>query len=211
MCWVISTGARSSTPPICATMALSACGPPVEAPISSTRGGVAGIGRSAIGWPARRAAAGLTAAARCRRRPGCAAQMAVPQALGAQAELADFLDQFAAEGRRAGDFAVAVRLGDIVGGAERQRAQADLGVAPRQRRGHDHDQVALLREQQRQRGDAVELRHVDVEHHHVGIGALDLVDRLAPGAQRGDQLRGPAPPPPSARTGRARPRRRPRS
>ena len=32
-------------------MALSACGPPVEAPITSTRGGVAGSGRSAIGWP----------------------------------------------------------------------------------------------------------------------------------------------------------------
>ena len=47
MCWVISTGARSITPPICAITALSACGPPVEAPISSTRGGVTGIGRSA--------------------------------------------------------------------------------------------------------------------------------------------------------------------
>ena len=32
-------------------MALSACGPPVEAPITSTRGGVAGIGRNTIGWP----------------------------------------------------------------------------------------------------------------------------------------------------------------
>ena len=49
MCWVMSTGARSSTPPIWATIALSACGPPVEEPITSTRGGVAGIGRSMIG------------------------------------------------------------------------------------------------------------------------------------------------------------------
>ena len=43
MCWVISTGARSSTPAILPQMALSACGPPVEAPISSTRGGVSGM------------------------------------------------------------------------------------------------------------------------------------------------------------------------
>ena len=38
------------------------------------------------------------------------------------------------------------------------------------------------------RGDAVEVRHLDVEHDHVGIGALDLVDRLAAGAQRGDHF-----------------------
>ena len=120
------------------------------------------------------------------RRAG--ARTRKPQALRAQAELADFFDQVAAETGRTGDFAIAGRLRDIVGGAERERLQADLGVTPRQRRGHDHDQVALLFEQQRQGGDAVELRHVDVEHHHVGIGALDLVDGLAAGAQRGDHL-----------------------
>ena len=49
-------------------------------------------------------------------------------------------------------------------------------------------EVALLLQQQRQRRDAVELRHLDVEHHDVGIGALDLVHRLAAGAQRGDHL-----------------------
>ena len=99
MCWVISTGARSSTPPSCATMALSACGPPVEEPISSTRGGVAGIGRSterlggvdsarSLGRQRGRRLAGRGA----RRAPG-----AMPQALRAQPELADFLDQVAAE------------------------------------------------------------------------------------------------------------------
>ena len=50
--------------------------------------------------------------------------MAVPQALGAQAELADFLDQVAAKGGRAGDVAVAGRLRNIVGGAERERLQS---------------------------------------------------------------------------------------
>ena len=38
MCWVISTGKRSITGPISATSVISACGPPVDEPISSTRG-----------------------------------------------------------------------------------------------------------------------------------------------------------------------------
>ena len=49
MCCVISTGARSMTPPICATMVLSACGPPVDAPISRMRGDVKGGARSTTG------------------------------------------------------------------------------------------------------------------------------------------------------------------
>ncbi len=48
MCWVMRTGAWSMTGPISATIALSACGPPVEAPISNTRGVVAGSGRNRI-------------------------------------------------------------------------------------------------------------------------------------------------------------------
>ena len=44
-------------------------------------------------------------------------------------------------------------------------------------------------EQQRQRRDAVEIRHVDVEHDDVGIDALELVDGLAAGAQRGDDFK----------------------
>ena len=38
MCWVISTGKRSITGPSSVTRAISACGPPVEEPISSTLG-----------------------------------------------------------------------------------------------------------------------------------------------------------------------------
>ena len=48
MCWVIRTGARSNTGPSCGISALSACGPPVEAPISSTRGAAIANGRSAM-------------------------------------------------------------------------------------------------------------------------------------------------------------------
>ena len=58
MCWVISTGARSSTLPIWLTMALSACGPPVEEPITSTLGGVGGNARSTIGCAAARSFGG---------------------------------------------------------------------------------------------------------------------------------------------------------
>ena len=36
--------------------------------------------------------------------------------------------------------------------------------------------------------NAVEIGHLDVEHDDVGIGALELLDRLAAGAQRGDDL-----------------------
>ena len=42
-------------------------------------------------------------------------------------------------------------------------------------------------QKQRQRRDSVELRHVNVEHDHVGIDAFDLVDRFAATAQRADQ------------------------
>ena len=48
MCCVMSTGARSITLPSEARMVPSACGPPVDAPISKTRGALAAIGRSLI-------------------------------------------------------------------------------------------------------------------------------------------------------------------
>ena len=101
------------------------------------------------------------------------------------AEGADFLDQVVMEDLGGGRLARALGLRNVVGGAERQRLEADLRVAPRQRRGHDDDEVALLREQLRQRGDAVELRHFDVEHGDVGLDAVELVDGVEPGAQRG--------------------------
>ena len=206
MCCVISTGARSNTGAMRPTSAVSACGPPVEEPISSTRGSdrrerpqlevgrIAGRGARALRGSAtenrvRAAAPGAAAGrgpapndarhARARRRGG---------AFAPRAELADLLDQVVPERRRGGDLAVARRLRDVVGGAERERLQAHLGVAARERRRHDDDQVALLLEQQRQRRQPVEVGHLDVEHDDVGIGARDLLDRLAPGAQRRDDL-----------------------
>src|SRR5262249_27371482 len=38
MCWVIRIGARSITGPISPTMAVNACGPPVDDPITSAHG-----------------------------------------------------------------------------------------------------------------------------------------------------------------------------
>jgi len=38
----------------------------------------------------------------------------------------------------------AFRLRDIIGSAERQRLQADLGVPPRQRGRHDDDEIAFF-------------------------------------------------------------------
>ncbi|CEG09165.1 hypothetical protein BN961_02587 [Afipia felis] len=95
--------------------------------------------------------------------------------------MADLLHQFVPEGIRAAQM-IAFGLRNVVGGAERQRLEADLGVPQRQRRGHDDDEIALLRQQQRQRGDAVHIRHLDVEDHGVGIDPLDLVDGVETGA-----------------------------
>ena len=71
----------------------------------------------------------------------------------------------------------------IVDGAKRQRPEADFRAPPGERRRHNHDQVALFFEQERQRREAVKLRHVDVEDDDVGIAFFDLLDRLAPGPQ----------------------------
>ena len=109
-------------------------------------------------------------------------------ALAARTQCPDLVDQLAAERRGGRDFARGLRLRDVVGGAERERAQADLGVAARQRRRHDHDEVALLFQQPRQRRDAVGVGHVDVEDDDVGIGALELLDGLAAAAHRADDL-----------------------
>ncbi len=109
-------------------------------------------------------------------------------ALAPRAELADFLDQVAPEARRGGDFTIGGRLRDVVGGAERQRSQAHLRVAAREGGRHDDDQVALLLKQQRQRFDAVEFGHLDVEQNDIRIVPQQLVDRLAAGAQRRDDL-----------------------
>ena len=106
----------------------------------------------------------------------------------ARTERADLVDQLAAKLRRGREFAVGLRLRDVVGGAQRQRAQAYLGVAAGERRRHQHDEIALLLQQTRQRGDPVDVGHVDVENDDVGIGALHLLDGFASAAQRGDDL-----------------------
>ncbi len=55
---------------------------------------------------------------------------------------ADLVDQFAAERRRGHRLVGGFRLGNVVGRPERQRPQAQFGAAPRQRRDHDHDEIA---------------------------------------------------------------------
>ena len=89
-----------------------------------------------------------------------------------------------AKGFGGGRFAGAFGLWNVVRCTERQRLEADLRVAAGQGRGHDDDEVAFLRQQQRQRGNAVEFRHFDIEHGDIGIDALDLVDGVKAGAQR---------------------------
>ena len=69
MCWVISTGTRSITAPISVTSDISACGPPVEEPISSTRGATRPNGRSEL-CPAAGAATWRTGS--CRTTLGAA-------------------------------------------------------------------------------------------------------------------------------------------
>jgi len=124
----------------------------------------------------------------------------------AQAELANPLDQLAAEGDRNRDVARDGRLGDVVGGAELQRLQADLGVPTGQRRGHDDDKVALPSEQQGPRGHALHLRHVNVEHRDIRVRVFELGYRFAVVAQRPAPDRPPRPS--SAQRVRARPPRR---
>src|SRR5262249_5557229 len=84
-------------------------------------------------------------------------------ALAAPAELTDLLDQVVTEGGRGGDLAIGRGLWNVVGGTERKRLQADLRVAARQRRRHDDDEVALLLQELGKRGQAVDIRHLDVE------------------------------------------------
>src|SRR4051812_15566350 len=102
--------------------------------------------------------------------------------------MADLLNQIVMESGRGGGLARTLRLRDVVGCAERQRLEADLPVAAGQGRGHDDDEVALPGQQLRQRRNAVELRHFDVEHGDVRIDAFELVDGVEPRAQRSRDL-----------------------
>jgi len=97
--------------------------------------------------------------------------------------MADLLDQVVVEDVGGRSLARALRFRNVVGRAERQRLEADLRVTAGQCRGHDDDEVALLGQQSRQRGNAVEVRHFDIEHGDVGVDAFKLVDGVEPGAQ----------------------------
>ena len=197
MCCVIRIGALSVTASSRDTSRVSACGPPVEAPISSTRGGIggerpqlelAGSGSPAGGPPFDGA---LHAAAEpAQRRIDGAARIGRRQRTlaAADAERADFLDQLALERRRGHHPAFGGGLRDVIGGAERQRLERHLGVVAGQRRGHDDGEIAAALQQLRQGRDAVELGHLDVEHDDVGPGVIEPLDRLAAVAQRGDEL-----------------------
>src|SRR3954453_3793901 len=81
--------------------------------------------------------------------------------LGAQRP--NFLDQIVVKGFSRRRYPGALRFWNIVRRPERERLEADLGVAARQSRSHDDDQTALLRQQQRQRGNPVKLRHLDIK------------------------------------------------
>ena len=185
MCWVIKIGARSIAAPSCPIKVVSACGPPVEEPISNTRGRQRANGRRL------NAGASACSGALSRSRGAGSGRLAIAPALpwranAAAAKIADFLDQLVLERRQHAGIGRGPRFRNIVGGAERQRPQAHLRAPPRQRRGHDHHQIGLLLQQQRQRRNAVKLRHVDVEDDDVRIILFDLIDRLASGAQAGD-------------------------
>jgi hypothetical protein len=106
----------------------------------------------------------------------------------ARAQDANLFDEIAAERGGVGELAGRFGLGNIVGGAERKGLQAHLRIVPGQRRGHDHDEIAPLLEQERQGGDPVDVGHVDIENDDVRVGALHLRDRLAAAAQRSHHL-----------------------
>src|SRR5580765_6379676 len=97
MCWVISTGKRSITGPIPATSVISACGPPVDEPIRSTRGARMLNGRrTSCGGAAR----GRAAASRCLSSAGANGGLGEEGAAARRtfgAEVADLLDQVVAE------------------------------------------------------------------------------------------------------------------
>src|SRR5882757_1017556 len=102
--------------------------------------------------------------------------------------MADLLNEVMVEDVRGRRLTRRLRLRNVVGSAERQRLEADLRVAAGQGRGHDDDEVALLCQQLRQRGDAVEFRHFDIEHGDIRVDAFDLVDGVEARAQGGGNL-----------------------
>ena len=167
---------------------LSACGPPVEMPIT-THGGTCGRGRHR-GRPAspprcrgRPAPAGAGASRGRRRRPSRAPHPALRrgQHLG---------DQQVAAGAHLAEL-VLLRLGQEVDGAQLQRLERHLG--PFLRQGADHHHRHLVHGQnRRQRLQARDLRHLDVQRDHVRPQPRGLRHRLAAVARHARPPRSPA-------------------
>ena len=141
MCWVSTTGTVSVLPSPC-TKVNSACGPPVELPTASSRGGMIGAGR-------RRSRRVHSVH---RRAPGTRRSRAKPLT-------------FASSSRRNESSPMRRRgLRHVISRAQPQRTQRDVGATRRQRGCHDHLQPRIGAQQQRQRRHAVHDRHLDVEH-----------------------------------------------
>jgi hypothetical protein len=104
------------------------------------------------------------------------------------AEHPDPLQEIGPEAVGGGDAAIALGLGDVVDGAEREAAQRHVGVALGQRRHHHDLHAGLTRQDQRQGLDAVEFRHLDVEQHHVRGAARQRVDGGAAVRGGGDHV-----------------------
>ena len=145
MCWVTSTGDLSITAPSRANRVFERLRPAGRRADQQGR---------AAAWPAKTrcisagCAAVAGAAARGARPYRCGRGAAGRAAeRGARGTLRRAARIFSISSRRKVVEVVTpgcLRLGHVVRGAERQGLQRDLGVAPRQGRGHDDDEVALL-------------------------------------------------------------------
>ena len=90
-------------------------------------------------------------------------------------------DELLAEADGGRDLAIGLGLRQVVDGAELEAPERDLGVALGQGRDHDHRQARPPLEQERQRADAVELRHVEVEKHDLRLDPLQGLARVERG------------------------------
>ena len=96
--------------------------------------------------------------------------------------------------------ALRFRLRHAIERAERQRLQLISALRRVSVDAMMMARIGLLLKQLRQRGDAVDVRHLDIEHHHIGIDALEL-DRSLRGRCASDRPSpDPARHPPSAST-----------
>ncbi len=163
----------------------SACGPPVEAPITSTRGLVLAGARS------EKVFADVSGSVAVRRLGTGRGDPAGHQGAARPcSKLANFGDQSLTIGLGC-DRALCLRLLDAIERTERQRPQRDLGVPARQRRRHDDRKTGLLAQEKRQRRNAIHVRHRDIEQNNIRIGAIQIVERLPPGPQRRQRFRCP--------------------